>query len=161
LGAGRVRFAINPALTSHDDEATTVAIDGTGKLVGGGFTQLSGMNYDFAVARLSYAGTLDPTFAVNGKQVLGFSPAVAPAAALAIQQGLIPKIVAAGSAQLASAGPVAAVARLDGGRLRPVHRHLVPAQGQQRRGAAADAVPVRRRRLEAGPGQLNVLQSYA
>jgi uncharacterized delta-60 repeat protein len=109
---GRVRFTINPGLTSHDDEATAVAIDSSGKIVVGGFTQVSGPNYDFAAARLNTDGSPDTTFNGSGKQTVSFNLGGGNddrATAVAFQNGVDPHLgpfslglVVAGYAQVSA-----------------------------------------------------------
>ncbi|MDB5385717.1 MAG: repeat protein [Planctomycetaceae bacterium] len=55
------------------DVATCVAIQTDGKIVVGGFSQvtISG-NFDFSAARLNANGTLDPAFGTNGKTTVAF-----------------------------------------------------------------------------------------
>jgi uncharacterized delta-60 repeat protein len=58
---------------ASDDAATCVAIQADGKILVGGYAQtsLSG-DYDFAVARINFDGTIDESFGNGGKTTFGF-----------------------------------------------------------------------------------------
>jgi uncharacterized delta-60 repeat protein len=57
--------------TGSHDEARAVAVDSQNRILVGGFTE-NGSKTDFAVARLTTAGTLDATFDGDGKQTIAF-----------------------------------------------------------------------------------------
>lgn len=65
-GDGVVSF---PFGADDDNRATAVAIDGSGRIVVAGYT-----TFDFAVARLTSAGQLDPTFGGGDGKVTTASP---------------------------------------------------------------------------------------
>src|SRR5262245_30154942 len=55
------------------DQAAAVAIDAQGRIVVAGTTGLGGGNYDFAVARLTAGGSLDPAFGAGGTTTASFN----------------------------------------------------------------------------------------
>lgn len=67
------------------DLANGVVVGPDGKIVLDGATSAVGSG-DFAVARLTAAGSLDPTFSVDGKLTLGYGAANESALAIALQQ---------------------------------------------------------------------------
>ena len=69
--SGYVTVAFDLA-TSKQDKLHAAALQGDGKLVLAGFAE-TGSGRDFAVVRLTAAGTLDPSFGVGGKDVIDFS----------------------------------------------------------------------------------------
>ena len=99
----------------NDDEATTVAVQPGGKIVVAGFAQVSASNYNFAIARLTANGSLDPAFNHTGKQIVPFNLGGSTqdeAFGLALQPD--GKMVAAGFAQRAANSFEFAVTRLEG-----------------------------------------------
>src|SRR5262249_4188594 len=56
-----------------DDRAFGVAIDNFGRIVLAGYTQVSGNNFDMAVARLTPSGNLDTSFSFAGKPTIAFN----------------------------------------------------------------------------------------
>jgi uncharacterized delta-60 repeat protein len=77
------------------DQVLAVAIQADGKIVATGLTDASGNN-DFALARYTSDGTLDPTFSGDGKLTTDFRGGNDIAYGVAIQQD--GKVVAAGTA---------------------------------------------------------------
>jgi len=75
------------------NSANAVALQTDGKIVVAGYTNVSGGDYDFALARYTTNGALDNSFAGNGKLAIGFGGDEL-ANAIAIQQD--GKIVVAG-----------------------------------------------------------------
>ena len=60
--------------SSNDDQLTGMAIQSDGKIVLGGFSQISASgDYDFAIARLNVDGSLDTEFSTDGKKVVPFN----------------------------------------------------------------------------------------
>jgi uncharacterized delta-60 repeat protein len=70
-GTGRQTVAFDLG-GGNDDEATGVTIQPGGKLVVTGFAQTGPTNYDFAIARLTANGSLDPAFNGSGKTTIPF-----------------------------------------------------------------------------------------
>lgn len=93
------------------DEARAVVIRHDGKIIVAGNAQVSGSNYDFAVAQYNANGSLDTTFSNDGKATVNFFGADDGAYALAIQPA-DGKIVLAGANWLDCCGYNFAVARL-------------------------------------------------
>ncbi|MEO5952215.1 MAG: S-layer homology domain-containing protein [Chloroflexia bacterium] len=79
-----------------NDEVRSVAIQSNGKIVAAGNAQVSGNNYDFAVARYNPSGTLDAGFSTDGKATIDYFGGDDGAYGMAIQSD--GKIVVAGSA---------------------------------------------------------------
>ena len=77
------------------DEAGSVAVDGLGRIVLGGFTNIGGV-IDFAVARLTDAGALDSAFGSGGKATVNFGGTDEIAAGMAVDG--LGRIVLAGYA---------------------------------------------------------------
>jgi len=99
----------------NDDEATSVTIQPGGKLIVTGFAQTGATNYDFAIARLTANGSLDPAFNGTGKTTVPFDQGGSDqdeSFAAAVQPG--GKIVVAGFAQTSSSTFVFAAARFIG-----------------------------------------------
>jgi len=72
-GDGRKTIAFNMG-ASLEDQATGVAIQADGKIVVGGFAQVSATgDFDFAVARLTTNGELDTDFSTDGKKTVPFN----------------------------------------------------------------------------------------
>jgi uncharacterized delta-60 repeat protein len=82
--------------TSRRDVASSVAIQGDGKLVAVGTANYRGANARFAIARYNTNGTLDPTFGGDGKVATNLTGAWDGAFDIAIQPD--GKIVVAGEA---------------------------------------------------------------
>ncbi|HYE56923.1 MAG TPA: fibronectin type III domain-containing protein, partial [Rhodothermales bacterium] len=80
--------------TDSDDSGYSVAIDGSGRIVVAGYTN-AGSGFDFAVARLTDAGTLDTDFDSDGKQTVDFTDSDAYGRAVAIDGS--GRIIVAGS----------------------------------------------------------------
>ncbi len=66
-GTGKTNFGFNLGASANKDEAFGVTLQPDGKIVVVGFAQVSGFNFDFAVARLTASGALDPSFHGTGK----------------------------------------------------------------------------------------------
>jgi uncharacterized delta-60 repeat protein len=79
------------------DVARSVAVQADGKIVVAGWAS-PGTSFEFALARYSPDGTLDPTFGSGGKVLTDFAGGTDLALAVAVQPDA--KIVAAGSASL-------------------------------------------------------------
>ena len=93
-----------------DDVATSVAIQGDGRIVVGGYTDANGDD-DFAVVRLNADGSLDNSFGGDGKAVADF-PGEQQAFALALQPD--GRIVMAGSTNILAGDLDLAVVRFAG-----------------------------------------------
>jgi len=93
------------------DEAHAVVIRPDGKIIVGGFAQISGFNYDFAVAQYNANGSPDTTFSSDGKATVNFFGGDDGALAMAVQP-TDGKIVLAGANWLDCCGYNFAVARL-------------------------------------------------
>lgn len=63
---------IASATFGSEDIGTSVAIDGNGRIIVGGYTNVAGAN-DMAVARFTAAGVLDTTFSSDGLQTVNFT----------------------------------------------------------------------------------------
>ena len=81
-------------LGGTNDEARSVALQPDGKLVVAGYTNLTGGNYDFALARYHSNGTLDTTFDSDGKLITDLGGPDDEAQSMALQPD--GKIVVAG-----------------------------------------------------------------
>jgi len=69
-GSLDLTFGVMGRVTTNffvNDEATAILIQGDGKIVACGWTDLGGVNRNFAVARYNTDGTLDQIFGVGGK----------------------------------------------------------------------------------------------
>jgi serralysin len=100
--------------TSRQDGASGIAIQPVGKIVAAGVAGYEGSNPKFAVARYNTDGTLDTTFAGDGKMSTDFTSREDWVSGIAIQPD--GKIVAAGFAGLrsfSSSNSMFAVARYD------------------------------------------------
>lgn len=72
-GDGKKTIAFNLG-GSQEDQATGVGIQADGSIVLGGFAQISASgDLDFAAARLTSVGEVDPTFSTDGKKTIGFN----------------------------------------------------------------------------------------
>lgn len=72
-GDGRKTIEFNMG-ASQEDQATGVAIQADGKIVLGGFAQVSATgDFDFAAARLTTDGELDTSFSTDGKKTIPFN----------------------------------------------------------------------------------------
>jgi uncharacterized delta-60 repeat protein len=91
---GKVVTAIAPGRGA--DEARAVLIEPNGKIVIGGYTDASGTNKDFLVARYKVDGTLDTSFGDGGKTITDIGDGTDQVYTLARQAD--GKIVAGGSA---------------------------------------------------------------
>jgi len=78
------------------DQALSVALQPDGKIVAAGMSLGTGTGYDFALARYSSSGALDPSFGTGGKVIEDFAGAGDGAHSVALQPD--GKIVAAGFA---------------------------------------------------------------
>ncbi|MDB5387639.1 MAG: hypothetical protein JWM11_3285 [Planctomycetaceae bacterium] len=89
-----------------EDRATGIGVAQDGKIVVGGWaTRNASGNTDFAVARLTTSGSVDPTFNSTGKKLIAFDVGGArtdKASSLAVQPD--GRIVLAGSAQISKRG---------------------------------------------------------
>ena len=103
---------------NNSDQAFTIAIDSSQKIVIGGRAFKPGTppstptSFDFALARYSTTGVLDATFGTGGKVVTDFDHGVDQISSIAIQTD--GKIVAAGIAANCSSGNNFALARYSG-----------------------------------------------
>jgi uncharacterized delta-60 repeat protein len=70
---------------SFDDFGNDVALQADGKVVVAGSSQVSGVNSDFALARYTTSGALDPAFDTDGKVTTAFGLSTDIADGLAIQ----------------------------------------------------------------------------
>lgn len=72
-GDGRYTFHFDLDPTYKQEEAFSVAVDASGNiLVGGGAEKGAAYSSDFAIARLTPNGTLDPNFGGDGRVTVGF-----------------------------------------------------------------------------------------
>lgn len=62
------KVALN--LGSNNDDARTLGIQSTGKIVVAGYTTPGGGDFDFALVRFNSDGTLDTDFGVNGERIV-------------------------------------------------------------------------------------------
>lgn len=70
---GRVTIGFDFAASANkSDQADSVAIDPSGRILVGGVAQTSGQGFDFAVARLLPNGQLDADFDGDGRATIGF-----------------------------------------------------------------------------------------
>jgi uncharacterized delta-60 repeat protein len=67
-GNGKLAFHVG----SQADEVRAVVLQPDGKIVLAGYSQVSGANNDFAVARVNPNGSLDAGFNLNGKRTIAF-----------------------------------------------------------------------------------------
>jgi uncharacterized delta-60 repeat protein len=95
--------------TSNYDAAWGVIIQPDGKIVAAGDAGLGSSNSKFAVARYNANGTLDTSFAGDGKVTTQFTPRDDPVAGLAIQPD--GKILVSGGAGVGGSNPKLAAAR--------------------------------------------------
>ncbi|MBL8525481.1 MAG: hypothetical protein JNN20_17515, partial [Betaproteobacteria bacterium] len=65
-GTGIARYDVMPGVSTEVSRATDVKIDSAFRIVLGGRAGTSSLNYNFALARLSWSGTLDASFAAGG-----------------------------------------------------------------------------------------------
>ncbi|HKD19587.1 MAG TPA: S-layer homology domain-containing protein, partial [Thermoanaerobaculia bacterium] len=104
---------VSTTILGLDDEIFSLALQADGKIVAGGYTQISGLNYDFAVARYSGVdGSLDAGFGTGGIVTTDFAGGDDEVAALVIQAD--GKIVVGGSSLDAGSGYDFALARYSG-----------------------------------------------
>ncbi|HEX3149657.1 MAG TPA: putative Ig domain-containing protein [Gemmataceae bacterium] len=94
------------AFGAADDYGYSVGIDGLGRIVVGGFTLNAG-DSEFAVARYSASGVLDPTFGSGGKAITSFGPGGDTAYSLAIDSAN--RVVLAGRAHVGGNSGLAVV----------------------------------------------------
>jgi uncharacterized delta-60 repeat protein len=71
-GDGRVTFHFDLDPANREDIASSVALDGAGNIVVGGIAESGPNSHDFAIARLTPDGALDPNFGGDGRVTLGF-----------------------------------------------------------------------------------------
>jgi uncharacterized delta-60 repeat protein len=96
------------------DRAYAVILQTDGQIVAAGLTtNVNSVADDFALARYTTGGSLDPTFGIGGKVTTDFGPIDGWAAAVALQTN--GKIVAAGYADTSNGAPDFALARYIGG----------------------------------------------
>jgi uncharacterized delta-60 repeat protein len=81
------------------DAVSAVAIDSNGKIVVAGYSNASGISYDFALARYNRDGTLDRSFNSTGKVLTDFSGSGSGDVAYALALQSDGKIVVAGLSQ--------------------------------------------------------------
>lgn len=70
-GDGRYTFHFNETVAPKNEGAQSVAVDSSGNILVGGIANI-GASYDFAIARLTPGGELDPTFGTDGHVTYGF-----------------------------------------------------------------------------------------
>ena len=70
-GSTRTGHVVTP-IGTDDDYGKAVAVHTDGTIVVGGYTKISGNNYDFAIARYTNAGALDTDFDSDGKVTTDF-----------------------------------------------------------------------------------------
>ena len=66
---------VTTPIGSLEDVATSMAIDGSGKIVVAGYT-LSGGKYDFALARYNADGSRDTSFGAGGRVTTSFGSSI-------------------------------------------------------------------------------------
>src|SRR4051794_5967335 len=69
---GKTRIDFSNGSESGWDFASSVAVDSSDRIVIGGATSFSDGDNDFAVARLSADGNLDPSFSGDGQATVDF-----------------------------------------------------------------------------------------
>lgn len=69
---GRVTFHFDLDLNHRNETASSVAIDGSGRILVAGIAEKAQSSYDFAVARLLPNGQLDPNFSGDGRASIAF-----------------------------------------------------------------------------------------
>ena len=67
---------VTTAIGSDDDYGASVAVHTDGAIVVGGYSKVSGNNYDFALARYTSAGVLDTTFDGDGTLTTDFNSGI-------------------------------------------------------------------------------------
>ena len=67
---------VTTAVGSDDDYGASVAVHTDGAIVVGGYSKVSGNNYDFALARYTSAGALDTTFDGDGTVTTDFNSGI-------------------------------------------------------------------------------------
>jgi len=102
---GKVTTPINAA----SDEAYAVALQGDGKILVAGTTEVSASGYDFALVRYNADGSLDTGFGTGGKVTTAFGNGPDKAYAIAVQPD--GKIVIGGEATFTATGYDFALAR--------------------------------------------------
>jgi uncharacterized delta-60 repeat protein len=113
-GKAHVAFALGGG-TLNDDEATALAVQPDGRIVVTGFAQRTADDFDFAIARLTANGSLDPSWNGGGKAVIPFNLGGSNndrSYAVAVQPD--GRVVAVGSAQVSSTSFNVAVTRVEG-----------------------------------------------
>jgi len=98
----------------RNDQANSIAIQGNGKIVAGGRTNISSIalaNYDFALSRYNTDGGLDASFGIGGKLTIGFGGNDDECTAIAVQPN--GKIVTAGFTDIVFGDRQFALARLN------------------------------------------------
>lgn len=93
---GKQTFAFGTA----DDTASNVAVDSQDRVLIAGFTNMGGSNVDFAVARLTPAGSLDGSFDIDGKQTFDFGASNEAAFSVAVDS--LDRVVVAGYTSIGS-----------------------------------------------------------
>jgi uncharacterized delta-60 repeat protein len=114
LGTGKVTtdFAATTGSQPTTDDAYGMTIDSSGRIIAAGASYQGATGYDFAVARYTPAGTLDPTFGAGGKlttDVAGANDFAGPV--IATPEG---KVIVAGEAYDGAKGFDFALARYNG-----------------------------------------------
>jgi uncharacterized delta-60 repeat protein len=102
----------------HDDEATSVTIDSTGRIIVAGFAERDNVvgvkDYDFALVRLFSDGRLDPTFHHTGQMTLAINGGTGlPDKAYAVAMNSSDQIIVAGSTQFGATDTDFVVVRLN------------------------------------------------
>lgn len=94
FGGGAGTVTAHLGFGNSNDQALDVAIDSQDRVVVAGYAS-NGSNYDFAVVRLTSAGTLDAGFGSGGKQLIDFGGSTDKAATVAIDS--LDRVVVAGT----------------------------------------------------------------
>lgn len=71
-GDGRATVRFNLSSTHRDETASSVAIDGSGRILVAGIAEKTESSHDFAVARLLPNGQLDANFSGDGRATFAF-----------------------------------------------------------------------------------------
>lgn len=71
-GTGRVTIDFNFPGTGSIDQADSIVVEDSGKILLGGVAETTSGSFDFALARLLPNGQLDPSFDADGRATIGF-----------------------------------------------------------------------------------------
>ena len=105
---------VTTGIGSDSDQARSLAIDGSGKIVIAG-QFWNGMDFDFVAARYLSNGTLDPSFGTDGKVTTAIGPGTEFVSSIAIESS--GKIVVAGYSENGTNNDIAVVRYLSNGDL--------------------------------------------